>query len=151
METSVFDTAAVLMVLAAFFGWVNHRWLKLPFAIGLLISALLASVAVLGFDRLVPELDLGAHVRDAMVSIDFTEALLHGMLSFLLFAGALHVDLSELLEKLKPHSKEKLEKKIAKLQTKFMELYGETPEADEAKEAAEDKVNDAFQIVDMNK
>ena len=47
--------------------------------------------------------------------------------------------------------KEKLEKKIAKLQAKFMELYGETPEADEAKEAAEDKVNDAFQIVDMNK
>lgn len=101
MEPSLFDTAAVLMVLAAFFGWINHRWLKLPFAIGLLLSALLASMAVLLFDRLVPELHLGGHVRDAMVGIDFTEALLHGMLSFLLFAGALHVDLSELLEKLK--------------------------------------------------
>jgi len=59
MEPNLFDTAAVLMILAAVFGWVNHRWLKLPFAIGLLVSALMASAGVLAFDRLVP----GLHLR----------------------------------------------------------------------------------------
>ena len=101
MTHHIFDTAAVLMMLAAAFGYLNHRFFKLPFAIGLLLSALLASTAVLAVDWLVPSLQIGVQVRELMAGIDFTEALLHGMLSFLLFAGALHVNLNELIGKIK--------------------------------------------------
>lgn len=94
------DAAAVLLALAAAFGLFNHHVLKLPFAIGLLVSGLLASFAVLGLDAVVPELSLAAQVRDAVLGLDFASTVLNGMLSLLLFAGALHTDLSRLKERL---------------------------------------------------
>ncbi len=94
------DAAAVLLALAAAFGLFNHHVLKLPFAIGLLVSGLLASFAVLGLDAVVPELGLAAQVRDAVLGLDFASTVLNGMLSLLLFAGALHTDLSRLKERL---------------------------------------------------
>jgi len=92
----VFDAAAALLGLAALFGYLNHKYLRLPRTIGLVIIALAASLAVLGLDALAPGLDIGVSVREVMLEIDFSETLMQGMLSFLLFAGALHVDLSEL-------------------------------------------------------
>ncbi len=94
-----FDTAAVLVVLAAVFGYVNHRLFKLPHTIGLTIMGALASLAVVAADVLVPGFGLGAAVRGFLRSIDFHAALMEGMLAFLLFAGALHVDLSMLLRR----------------------------------------------------
>lgn len=96
MTIDLFDTAAILIVLAAGFGLFNHHFLRLPFTIGLLLSALAASLAVLFLDHLFPELGLAPTVRGAVYSIDFHRTLMHGMLSFLLFAGALHVDFEEL-------------------------------------------------------
>jgi CPA1 family monovalent cation:H+ antiporter len=99
METTLFDLAALLLTLAAAFGYINHRWLKLPHAIGLVVIALLASVGVLAFDLVAPALGFGETVRGAVKSIDFPDVLMKGMLSFLLFAGALHVDLGEMAQR----------------------------------------------------
>jgi CPA1 family monovalent cation:H+ antiporter len=90
----LFDVLAVLIGISALFSWLNDRYLKLPNAIGLMLIALLFSLALLlpfPFAR-----ELEQEVQRMLDSIDFGEALLQGMLGFLLFAGALHVDLSEL-------------------------------------------------------
>ncbi len=96
------DSAAILLVLAALFGLLNHHVLKLPFAIGMLLSGLLASFGVLGLDALLPSLELAATLRAAVLEMDFAAAVLSGMLSLLLFAGALHTDLSALRAQLAP-------------------------------------------------
>lgn len=96
------DAAAVLLVLAALLGFVNHHVLKLPFAIGLTVSGLLASVGVLVLDWMLPSWQAAATVRQAVLGIDFSQTVLSGMLSLLLFAGALHTDLSRLKERLAP-------------------------------------------------
>jgi len=93
---NVFDIAAILIVLAAALGYLNYRVLGLPHTIGLVIMGALASLAVVGLDGLFPQFGLGEGLRAYLRSIDFHEALMDGMLSFLLFAGALHVDLSAL-------------------------------------------------------
>ena len=90
----LFDVLAVLIGFSALFSWLNDRFLKLPDAIGLMLIALLFSLALLlplPFTR-----GLEQEVQLMLASIDFPEALLQGMLGFLLFAGALHVDLREL-------------------------------------------------------
>ena len=93
------DAAAVLVVLAAVFGYVNHRLFKLPHTIGLTIMGALASLAVVAADALIPGFAPGQAVRGFLRGIDFHAALMEGMLAFLLFAGALHVDLSMLLKR----------------------------------------------------
>ena len=93
------DAAAVLVVLAAVFGYVNHRLFKLPHTIGLTIMGALASLAVVAADALLPGFAPGHAVRGFLQGIDFHSALMEGMLSFLLFAGALHVDLAVLLRR----------------------------------------------------
>ena len=98
MET-VFDIVAVLLGLAALFGYLNHKFLKLPHSIGLVVIALAVSLGVLAVDGAVPAWGLGVGVRGMLAEIDFTEALMKGLLGFLLFAGALHVDLSRLAER----------------------------------------------------
>ncbi len=95
MTTTLLDLAAILLALAAAFGYLNHRWLKLPHTIGLVVIALFASMAVLALDLAVPSLGFRATVRGAVEGIAFPEILMKGMLSFLLFAGALHVNLGE--------------------------------------------------------
>jgi CPA1 family monovalent cation:H+ antiporter len=94
-----FDAAAILVVLAAVLGYLNYRFVKLPQTIGLTVMGALASLGVVGLDALLPALGLGAEVRGFLVEVDFHAALLEGMLSFLLFAGALHVDLGNLLKR----------------------------------------------------
>ena len=89
---SFFNLAAMLMVLSALFGYANRRHLHLPSNAGLLILALLASVALIVVSHFFPEFQFPREVRKSVASIDFNETLMNGMLGFLLFAGALHVD-----------------------------------------------------------
>ncbi|NRB18017.1 MAG: sodium:proton antiporter [Rhodobacteraceae bacterium] len=88
--------ASTLIVLAALFGVLNYHFLRLPQAIGILVVALLASLGILGFDILFPAMQIGDEVRKIVGEFEFSEALLEGMLGLLLFAGALHVSISEL-------------------------------------------------------
>jgi monovalent cation:H+ antiporter, CPA1 family len=94
-----FEVAAVLIVLATILGYINYRFIGLPHTIGLTVIGALASLAVVGADTVLPALPLEEAERSLLQSIEFSETLLKGMLSFLLFAGALHVDLPALLER----------------------------------------------------
>lgn len=93
---SLLQTSALLVVLAGAFGAINYLYLKLPSAIGILVVALAASLATLGLDLLLPWLDVSSTIRAEVRQWEFSEALLEGMLGLLLFAGALHVKLSDL-------------------------------------------------------
>ena len=86
------DAAAILIVLAAAFGYLNHRFVGLPQSVGLTVMGAVASLIVVGVDRLLPASDMGEQVTGFVTGIDFKATLMDGMLSFLLFAGALHVD-----------------------------------------------------------
>jgi CPA1 family monovalent cation:H+ antiporter len=90
----LFDVLAILVTLAAAFSYVNHRYIRLPNTIGLMLISLLVSLGLIALGPL--GLGLEADARQFLENIDFDETLLHGMLSFLLFAGALHVNLGDL-------------------------------------------------------
>jgi CPA1 family monovalent cation:H+ antiporter len=93
-----FETAAILIVLATLLGYVNYRFVGLQHTIGLTVMGAIASLAVVAADAALP-LPLEAAEESLLESIDFSDTLLNGMLSFLLFAGALHVDLGNLLQR----------------------------------------------------
>lgn len=92
----IFEISALLITVAALFSYVNHRWLRLPTTIGVMLISLLLSVGLIGLSQFGFETERLA--RTLFSTVDFDEALLHGMLGFLLFAGALHVDINDLLE-----------------------------------------------------
>lgn len=92
----IFDIVAALFVIATVFAYINHKVIKLPPAIGMMVAALTSSIILVGIESLFPQAKVAVIVHDAISSIDFTFTLMHVMLSFLLFAGALHVDLEAL-------------------------------------------------------
>lgn len=91
--------AAAILTLSAVFGYINHRWLKFPHTIGLVVIALLASLGTIGLDMALPGLKLQATAAAMLGRIDLNATLMHGMLGLLLFAGAMHVDLDILAER----------------------------------------------------
>jgi CPA1 family monovalent cation:H+ antiporter len=95
----ILDIPALILVLAAVFGVLNHRFLGLPLTIGLVIIALFTSMSVMVIDVFAPTLGIGDAIRQLLSSIDFRRTLMDGMLSFLLFAGAMHVNLDDLLSR----------------------------------------------------
>ena len=96
--TTPLDIPAILLVLATIFGAINYKFVKLPHTIGLMIVALVASLSLIALDLTFPSLGISILVNEFLGNIDFNVTLMQGMLSFLLFAGALHVDLDQLLE-----------------------------------------------------
>ncbi|MCP5157924.1 MAG: sodium:proton antiporter [Gammaproteobacteria bacterium] len=92
------DIVALLITLTALFSYLNHRLIKLPTTIGVMALAMLMSLILMSLG----ELGYAPVERQAeaiIASIDFNQVLMQGMLSLLLFAGALHVDLEELARK----------------------------------------------------
>lgn len=92
----VLDIITLLIVLAALFTFINIRFLKMPSTIGLMVLALAMSIVLLVSGYFIPPLYDGS--RNIMLTFDFSEVLLNIMLSFLLFAGALSIDLQKLKE-----------------------------------------------------
>lgn len=91
---TLFQTLTALIMLAALAGYLNYRFLKLPSTIGLMVIALAASlILVLLGETGVLEVRRFARF---VTGFDFSDLLFHGMLTFLLFAGAMHVDLADL-------------------------------------------------------
>lgn len=90
----VFALASTLVCLAAAFSLVSRRVLRLPVTVGVMLQSLAMSLVVAIVGRAIP----GLHARMAaeITRIDFSAVVLHGMLAFLLFAGALKLDLKEL-------------------------------------------------------
>ncbi|MGE3849369.1 MAG: cation:proton antiporter [Gammaproteobacteria bacterium] len=92
----MFDIATTCLVVTALLAYLNHRFIGLPTPIGVMVSALGLSLLLVGLDSLGILPGLRDYEESLLRSIDFSELLMQGMLSLLLFAGALHVDLSEL-------------------------------------------------------
>ncbi len=95
---TIFEVAAILTTIAAVSGYVNHRFLRLPPTSGTLFVALVSSLVVVLIQRLAPGLELRLVVERFLGQIDFDQTFMHGLLCFLLFAGALHVDLDGLVD-----------------------------------------------------
>lgn len=90
----IYSIATILIVLSAVFGFINVKFLKLPITIGLMVITLLCTLLVLGvsyFDD-----TLLVQEKELISQIDFKTVLLDIMLSFLLFAGALHTNFEQL-------------------------------------------------------
>lgn len=90
----LYTVFVLLLVVSALFSYVNHRFLRLPSTIGLMVLALVTSLVLvllgkLGFEGVL-------HIRELVNSIDFHTLLIQVMLSFLLFAGAIHVNTNAL-------------------------------------------------------
>jgi CPA1 family monovalent cation:H+ antiporter len=79
---------AILLTLASLFGVVNHRTFRLPNTIGVLIISLLVSIVMLAADQFIPGYNLKALSRSLLGTINLPQALLNGVLSFLLFASS---------------------------------------------------------------
>lgn len=93
---SVFDTVAILMVVTSIFGFINSKYLRLPSTIalmllGLVFALLLTAVGVFFPGTVDP-------IRNFIAGIDFNRTVLDTLLCFLLFAGALHVNLEDLIK-----------------------------------------------------
>ena len=93
----LFNIVAILITLTALFSYINHRYIGLPVTIGVMLIALSLSLLLnflgsFGFG-------LKQHAEMLLGSIQLDKALLHGMLSFLLFAGALHININDLAER----------------------------------------------------
>ena len=99
---SFFDLIAVLLSLSALFGWINHRFIHLPNSVGLLVMGLVASLAVAGIGVVMPGSPIVQALTGALRQIDFTAVVFNGMLAFLLFAGALSLDMSALRDRAAP-------------------------------------------------
>lgn len=91
----MFSLIAILVSLAAIFSYINFRLIKLPTTIGILLITILTSlvIVILGLFGLG---EIHVKAAYALNRIDFNKTLMNGMLSFLLFAGALHVNLEDL-------------------------------------------------------
>ncbi len=90
------DIAAICLTLTAILAYLNHRFVRLPMTIGVMVIALLLSLGIVGLDALGLDHGLREYEEVFIRSIDFSDVLMRGMLSLLLFAGALHVNLPAL-------------------------------------------------------
>lgn len=85
---------AVLITLSALFSYVNYRYLHLPTTIGVMLIALALSLVLIALGLINARIE--QYARELLAQVDFSKALMLGMLSFLLFAGALHVNINDL-------------------------------------------------------
>lgn len=91
---SMFQLAGIVITLVALFGYLNHKLIKLPDAIGITAIGLVASVVIAFSGKLIP--DVSQWARHTVEAVDFSETVFHGLLGFLLFAGSLHINLADI-------------------------------------------------------
>ncbi|WP_158849424.1 cation:proton antiporter [Algibacter sp. L1A34] len=90
----MFESFSIVFTISALFSYINYKWLKLPTTIGLMILSLILIIPITLSKTIFPE--FYRFFCDIIVNADFKTLLLNGILSFLLFAGALHVNLAAL-------------------------------------------------------
>jgi CPA1 family monovalent cation:H+ antiporter len=91
---------SILIVLASLFAYLNLRFLKLPSAIGIMLIAMFTSIFLVAFGKFFP--DTLTDFSQLISGFDFTEVLMGAMLNFLLFAGAIHINIADLREQKLP-------------------------------------------------
>lgn len=93
---TVFQLAALFLTLMAIVGWLNVRLFRLPPGVAMLLVGLAGGLALALLRGLAPDLGAGRILIGLIDAVDFPETVVGYMLGFLLFAGAMQVDLSEL-------------------------------------------------------
>lgn len=96
----IFQLASLLIVLCATLAYINHRFIKLPSVIGLLILSLGLST-MLWISNHVFHLKLAENLEYVIVHLDFSKVLLEIMLCFMLFAGSFHADTAAIRKEMK--------------------------------------------------
>ena len=96
---TIYEFIARLLVITALFAWINRRYLRLPNTVGIMAMGIGASLILIALEVAIPQIALFGQIEGHLRTMDFSYALLHGMLAFLLFAGAIHVDISLLHER----------------------------------------------------
>jgi len=91
---TVLELICVLFAIAAVFGMISVRWLKLPITVGTMLLTVVASGTLIAASRAVPEIHQWAF--NLAMGIDLEKVIMHGMLPLLLFAGAFLMNLKEL-------------------------------------------------------
>ena len=97
---SSFALLSILVTIGAIFSFLSVRVLRLPTTIGTMILSLVTATALIAIGHQAPALHRGA--EELVGSINFNKVVLHGMLAFLLFAGALQLDLKQLVSERVP-------------------------------------------------
>jgi CPA1 family monovalent cation:H+ antiporter len=90
----LFHIISILVVISAGFAIINFRILKYPVSIGLMIVSLVFSIVIIILDQIFPGME--SILNRELMTLNFSELLLEGMLSFMLFAGAIHVSFDDL-------------------------------------------------------
>ena len=90
------DILATLIAIAALFGWISSRWLKLPLTVGCILLTVVFSLILEAIDARTPGMHNWA-IR-LVQQIDFESLILDGMLPMLLFAGAFLLDLEYVVQ-----------------------------------------------------
>jgi CPA1 family monovalent cation:H+ antiporter len=93
-STTAFAAVALFVTVVAGASYLNYKFIRLPMAIGLMVIGLLLSLALIGLHAV--GIRLGLHAESFLRHADFSQILMRGMLSFLLFAGALKIELPRL-------------------------------------------------------
>ena len=96
---NLYEVASSLVCLSALFGYINNRFFALPHTIGLVVMALMASLSIIVLEWFNPSIAISQKISSGLRAIDFNDTLMHGMLSFMLFAGALHVNFDAFRER----------------------------------------------------
>lgn len=91
---SLFHLITVLITLTALFSYINSRYVQLPVTVGVMLIALILSLVMIVLGHLM--LGVREVAQEFVFQMKFGDALLQWMLGFLLFAGAMHVDVREL-------------------------------------------------------
>ncbi len=91
---NVFQIAAILVSITALVSFLNARFIKLPATIGVMLVSLVISLIVASLGSFYPA--CREQAANFLSQIDFTHAVLDGMLALLLFAGALHLNMADL-------------------------------------------------------
>jgi len=91
---NLFELSTILIALAALFSFINFKYLRLPTSIGVMLMALIASMAMIGLGQF----DLGVRkiATHILSGVDFQYLVIHVMLAFLLFGGSLHLDVDQI-------------------------------------------------------
>ena len=100
MFTNIYGILTFLIVLTALFSYINVRFVKLPTTIGIMLISLICSLMIIWLGKYFPSVSV--YIKSLIGSIDFETILMRAMLSFLLFAGAIHIDIQKLRKEIVP-------------------------------------------------
>lgn len=93
---TIFQLGAILMTFVAVAGWINVKTVRIPHGVAMLIVGIVGALIFFCVESFWPELSVVRQIKDMVVHIDFASTVLGYMLAFLLFAGAMQVDLGEM-------------------------------------------------------